>query len=87
MFPPAVKDEIKQVIFDSGLEVMQHMKEHAEPEALFVNKQQLKALLSIGSDTLEDLIANGLPAYKIGRSILFKLSEVEKVITDKYRIY
>lgn len=87
MLSPEFRNELREVVRDTNFEVIQELRENADPKVNLVNQMTLKKMLSIGQQIVDDMIANGLPVYKIGRQVMFKLNEVEEIITRKYRIF
>jgi len=87
MFSPEFRHELRDVIRDTNLEVINELRENADPKINLVNQITLKKILSCGQPVIDDMITQGLPAYKIGRQVMFKLDEVEEIISQKYRVY
>lgn len=87
MLSPEFRDELREVVRDTNFEVIQELKKNADPQVEFVNQKTLKQMLGVGQDVLDEMIVRGLPAYKVGRQVMYKISEVEEVITEKYRVH
>lgn len=87
MFSPEFRHELREVVRDTNFEVLKELRENAEPKVNLVNQVTLKKLLSCGQQVIDEMIVQGLPAYKVGRQVMFKLDEVEEVISQKYRVY
>lgn len=87
MLSPEFRDELREVVRDTNFEVIQELKKNADPQVEFVNQKTLKQMLGVGQDVLDEMIVRGLPAYKVGRQVMYKISEVEEVITKKYRVH
>lgn len=87
MLSPEFRNELREVVRDTNFEVIQELRENADPKVNLVNQMTLKKLLACGQSVIDEMVVQGLPAYKIGRQVMFKLSEVEEIITQKYRIY
>lgn len=87
MFSPEFRHELRDVIRDTNLEVINELREHADPKINLVNQITLKKILSCGQPVIDEMIIQGLPAYKVGRQVMFKLDEVEEIISQKYRVY
>jgi len=49
-------------------------------EEKYLKKQELRDILNVSQPTLDKMIKEGLPHYKMNKSLRFKLSEVEEYL-------
>lgn len=86
LLSPEVVATIRDVVRDTNFETIQELSRNIDPGNKFVNQTTLKSMLGIGQQVLDDMLASGLPCYKVGRQLLFRLEDVEEIIVSKYKI-
>jgi excisionase family DNA binding protein len=71
---------ITQLIDDQVKAIHQREnKQHALEEVISLNKQEVAKMLRVAPRTIDDWMKRGLlPYYKIGRTVRFKLREVQR---------
>lgn len=82
--PPEVEEQIYQQMLVTAIKAIDDAQTQSglinKP---YLNRSEVRELLSIGDDTLDDLIIKkGLKSRKVGRQRLFKLEEIIEVIDN-----
>lgn len=60
--------------------------ETGEAKEEFITKPTVAQRMKKCARTIDNLMAKGLPHYKVGRSVIFRWSEVEAHLAANYRV-
>lgn len=92
LFHSVSLDEIKKVVEEVIIEYLKKPNPPHNPETLgYLTRKEVCQLLKISLPTLYEYTKSGiLVGYRIGGRILYKISEIEKVLannsTSKYKV-